>query len=85
MMAGMTGHTEGHGSDHGGDDQDSRMGKAVAKGVMIGFPVCLIGLTLAVWLITDLDLVDSFATALLPGILLGGFAGGFAGVTRAMD
>jgi hypothetical protein len=85
MMAGMTGHSEGHVDDHGGDDQDSRMGKAVAKGVLIGFPVCLIGLTLAVWLITDLDLVDSFATALLPGILLGGFAGGFAGVTRAMD
>jgi hypothetical protein len=51
---------------------------------MIGFPVCLIGLTVAVWLITDLDLADSFATALLPGILLGGFAGGFVGVTRAM-
>ena len=85
MMIVMTDHSEGHGTDHGGDDHDSRMGKAVAKGVMIGFPVCLIGLTLAVWLITDLDLVDSFATALLPGILLGGFAGGFAGVTRAMN
>ena len=84
MMSGMTGHSEGHGSDHVGDDDDSRIGKAVAKGVIIGFPVCLIGLTLAVWLITDLDLADSFATALLPGILLGGFAGGFAGVTRAM-
>jgi hypothetical protein len=85
MMTGMTGHSEGHGNDRGGDDHDSRMGKAVAKGVMIGFPVCLIGLTVAVWLITDLDLADSFATALLPGFLLGGFAGGFAGVTRAMD
>lgn len=63
----------------------ARMGKAVAKGVVIGFPVCLIGLTLAIWLITDLDLVDSFATALLPGILLGGFAGGFAGVAATME
>ncbi len=84
MMSGMTEHSEVHGSDHGGDDDDSRLGKAVAKGVMVGFPVCLIGLTVAVWLITDLDLADSFATALLPGILLGGFAGGFVGVTRAM-
>jgi hypothetical protein len=84
MMSGMTEHSEVHGSDHGGDDDHSRLGKAVAKGVMIGFPVCLIGLTVAVWLITDLDLADSFATALLPGILLGGFAGGFVGVTRAM-
>jgi hypothetical protein len=71
--------------EHGDDGRDSRMGKAVAKGILIGFPVCLFGLTLAVWLVTDLDLVDSFATALLPGILLGGFAGGFAGVAATMD
>lgn len=65
--------------------QDSRMGKAVVRGIAIGFPVCLVGLTVAIWLITDLDIVDSFATALLPGILLGGFAGGFAGVAATMD
>jgi hypothetical protein len=64
--------------------RDARMGKAVARGVIIGFPVALIGLTIAIWLITDLDLVDSFTTALLPGILLGGFAGGFVGVARTM-
>lgn len=61
------------------------MGKAIVRGVTIGFPACVIGLTLAVWLITDLDLADSFATAILPGILLGGFAGGFAGVAATMD
>jgi hypothetical protein len=72
-------------AEHGDDGRDARMGKAVAKGILIGFPVCLIGLTLAVWLITDLDLVDSFTTALLPGILLGGFAGGFAGVAATME
>ena len=66
------------------DTQDARLGKAIVKGVTYGFPICLVGLTLAVWLITDLDLVDSFATALLPGILLGGFAGGFVGVARTM-
>lgn len=65
--------------------QGVRMARAVAKGAAIGFPVCLVGLTIAVWLITDLDFVDSFATALLPGILLGGFAGGFAGVATTMD
>ena len=74
-------------AEHTEDDttQDSRMGLAVVRGIAIGFPVCLIGLTVAVWLITDLDIVDSFATALLPGILLGGFAGGFAGVAATMD
>ncbi|HEU4319337.1 MAG TPA: hypothetical protein VFS66_04585 [Acidimicrobiia bacterium] len=65
--------------------RDARMGKAIVKCLAIGFPTALIGLTLAVWLITDLDLADSFATALLPGILLGGFAGGFAGVAMTMD
>jgi heme/copper-type cytochrome/quinol oxidase subunit 4 len=63
----------------------ARMGKAIIRGVSIGFPVCVILLTLAVWLITDNNLADSFATALLPGILLGGFAGGFAGVAATMD
>jgi hypothetical protein len=75
-------------SDHSDETEEThaaRMGKAVMRGVMIGFPVSLIGMTLAVWLITDLDLLDSFATAVLPGILLGGFAGGFAGVARTMN
>lgn len=79
-MAGMAEHSEEADVTHA-----ARMGRAVAKGVVIGFPVCLAGLTLAVWLITDLDLADSFATALLPGVLLGGFAGGFAGVATTMD
>lgn len=73
-------------SEHIEDDgQDSQMGKAIVRGLVVGFPAALIGLTLAVWLITDLDLGDSFATALLPGILLGGFAGGFAGLAMTMD
>lgn len=65
--------------------RDARMGKAILKGVAVGFPVCLVGLTLAVWLITDLSIGESFYTAFLPGILLGGFAGGFAGIASTMD
>jgi hypothetical protein len=65
--------------------RDARMGKAIIKGVTFGFPICLIGLTIAVWLITDLDIAESFKTAFLPGILLGGFAGGFVGVASTMD
>lgn len=66
-------------------ESDSRMGKAVIRGVSIGLPLAIVALTLVVWLITDLDLGDSFATALLPGVLLGAFAGGFAGVAMTMD
>jgi len=63
----------------------ARMGKAIVRGVKIGFPTAIIGLTLTIWLFTDLDLGDSFATALLPGVLLGGFAGGFAGMAMTME
>ena len=75
-------------SDHSveaDENRDARMGKAIVRCLAISFPAALIGLTVAVWLITDLDLADSFATALLPGILLGGFSGGFAGVAMTMD
>lgn len=63
----------------------ARMGKAIVRGVTIGLPAAIVGLTVTVWLITDLDLGNSFATALLPGVLLGGFAGGFAGMAMTMD
>ena len=64
---------------------DARMGKAIARGAMIGVPTAIVFLTISVWLITDLDLGASFITALLPGVLLGGFAGGFTGLTLTMD
>ena len=60
------------------------MGPAIVRGILVGLPVSLIGLTFAVWLITDLDLGDSLVTALLPGILLGAFGGGFAGMAMTM-
>lgn len=71
---------------HGDESSsDARMGIAVLRGVTIGIPVAIVGLTVAVWLITRMDLADSFATAFLPGVLLGGFAGGFVGLTRSME
>lgn len=80
MMARMAEHT---------DDvevaRDARMGRAIIRGIALGFPICLVGLTIAIWLITNQDLVDSLVTALLPAVLLGGFAGGFAGVAATMD
>lgn len=66
------------------DHDDIRMGKAVAKGVIVGLPVAVIGLTLAVAGFTGQDLFDSFATAALPGTLLGVFFGGFVGMVRTM-
>ncbi len=75
-------------TDHSEDAEiahDARMGKAIVRGVAIGFPAAIAFLTVAVWLITDQSFVDSFVTALLPGVLLGGFGGGFVGVASTMD
>ena len=58
--------------------------KSIGRAVAIGLPVGIVGLTLAVWLITDLDIYDSFATAIMPGVLLGAFSGGFVGMTASM-
>lgn len=61
------------------------MGRAIVRGILIGIPVVLVGITLMVWLITDNDIFDSIATAILPGILLGTFGGGFAGMAMTME
>jgi len=60
------------------------MGPAIVRGIIIGIPVVLVGLTLGIWAITNLDLMESLTTALLPGILLGAFGGGFAGMAMTM-
>ena len=61
------------------------MGAAIVKGVIIGLPLAIVGLTVGVMFITDLDVFDSFATAILPGILLGAFGGGFTGMAATMQ
>lgn len=63
----------------------ARMGSAIIRGILIGLPVALIGLTLGIYLITDNTLAVSAETAALPGILLGVFGGGFAGMAATMD
>jgi len=60
------------------------MGPAIIRGIIIGVPIVLVGLSIGIWLITDLDMWESVTTALLPGILLGAFGGGFAGMAMTM-
>ncbi len=66
------------------EDEDLRMAKAVGKGVIVGLPIALVGLTFIVQWMTGQDLPDSIATSLLPGTLLGVFFGGFVGMVRNM-
>lgn len=70
---------------HDDIDVDLAFGMAILRGALIGLPVVLVGLTLVVWTITNNDLGDSFATAVLPGVLLGVFGGGFAGMAVSME
>lgn len=66
-------------------ESSARMRRAVIRGIMVGVPLAIIGLTLSILLLTDLSLMDSFVAAVLPGAGLGGFAGGFAGIAASMD
>lgn len=61
------------------------MGMAILKGALIGIPVVTIALTIVILLITDNDLVTAIETAVMPGVLLGVFGGGFAGVAATME
>ena len=72
-------------SDHEEENIDLVFGKSVAKGALIGLPVTLVFMIGAVWLGTDQALGDSITTALLSGILLGVFGGGFLGAISAMN
>lgn len=78
-------HQPGPGGGRAEANPDLVFGLAVAKGALAGIPVMLVFLSIAVWLITDQSAVDSIVIAILPGVLLGVFGGGFLGVLRGMD
>ena len=73
------------GGDHDGENIDLVFGKAVMKGALIGLPLMLVFITLAVWWVTGQSLETSVATSLLPGVLFGVFGGGFIGMLGALD
>ena len=78
-------HPTGHGGGRAEANPDLAFGMAVAKGALVGIPVMLVFLSAAMWLITGRSAVDSIVIALLPGVLLGVFGGGFLGVLKGME
>lgn len=60
---------------------ESSLGAAVTKGILIGIPFGLLIMSIVFWLLGSMDLPNAVAAAALPGTLLGVFAGGFTGVT----
>jgi hypothetical protein len=58
----------------------ARMGKSLVKGILIGLPLAYVGLVAGLLLLTERDFVKSIETAVLPGMLIGVFFGGFFGM-----
>ena len=75
---------EGDGS-HDDAGSDLAFGMAILKGSIVGLPLMLVFIAVSVWLVTGQDWQTSIVTALLPGILLGVFGGGFVGMLRVTD
>ncbi len=72
--------TETHGAQHHGEVDEKKFGRAIATSIMVGTPVTIIFIVLAMWIFTDSDLGRAFSIGIWPGVLTGVFGGGFVGV-----
>ena len=72
-------------SDEAAEEHESRMIKAIVRDVTVALPLALIFVFGALMLFTDASVSDAIASALLPGLLIGVFFGGFSGTARTMD
>ena len=78
----MAEHSE---HDDDGVEHEARMAKAITRDITIALPVALVFVTAVLMLFTERTLGDAVATALVPGVLIGVFFGGFSGTARTMD
>lgn len=69
-----------------GDDETLgvRVMRGIITGMALSIPAAILLIGAFLLAVTDRDIIDSLAAALLPGVLTGFFAGGFIGVVRAM-
>lgn len=84
----MSDHGSGQALEGGGShdaDSDLAFGMSILKGSVVGLPLMIAFMAVAVWLVTGQSWETSIATALLPGVLFGVFGGGFVGMLRAMN
>ena len=72
-------HTDDTAREH-----ESRMVKAIVRDISVALPIALLVLFGALMVFTDKSVGDAIATALLPGVLIGVFFGGFSGTARTM-
>jgi hypothetical protein len=64
------------------DIDEGQFARSVGRWIGIGLPIAFVVITLAVWLMLDVNLGKAFAIAAWPAILTGVFGGGFVGVVR---
>ena len=70
---------------HVPDVDEARMGKLLVRSMIATTPVAIIVIALAVWWGTDQGLGASIVSAILPGVLVGVFGGGFIGMILTGD
>ena len=63
-----------------GEVDEKKFGRAIAMSIVVGTPLAIIVIVLAMWIFTDADLGKAFVTGIWPGVLTGVFGGGFVGV-----
>ena len=66
-------------------EHESRMIKAIVRDITVALPLALLVVFAALMVFTEKSVGDAIATALLPGVLIGVFFGGFSGTARTMD
>lgn len=72
-------------TDDAAIEHESRMVKAILRDITFALPAALVLLTGVLLVFTERSLIDAIATAILPGVLIGVFFGGFSGTARTMD
>lgn len=66
-------------------EHESRMVKAIVRDISVALPVSLLVVFGAIMVFTDSSIGNAIATAVMPGVLIGIFFGGFSGTARTMD
>ena len=72
--------TEIHEDMEGAFQLGSRLAKSVVKGVAIALPIGYVGLVVGLMMMTGRGFGNALETAILPGMLIGVFFGGFSGM-----
>ena len=72
--------TEAQEKPRHGEVDEEKFGRAIAMSIVVGTPVAIIFIVLAMWIFTDADLGKAFVMGIWPGVLTGVFGGGFVGV-----